>query len=101
MLDVLHYFYEEDIFFTSIEQAESRDRARESIYRNFYNTTYPYSLNKTNTVKNFDIEEDEEDITAFDPMQKQQPTKPFVAPTAVDASSEKPFGMALDEPFSH
>ena len=109
MTDVLHFFFEEDTTYVSQEQADSRSQARESIYREFYNWKYPYVV-RTGTAsgqsfaKDFDADEalfEEDEITPFDPMQKQVPTKPFIAPTHVEASHAKPFGDVLDAPFEH
>lgn len=108
MLDVLHYFFEEDMFYSSAEQAEGRDRARQQIYRQFYESEYPYAVagsssNYQGSVRNFDeaiTEEEEAKLTPFDPLQKKQPTKPYVPPTRVNANSPLPFGDALDGPLS-
>lgn len=103
MLDVLHYFFEEDLFYSTAEQAEGRDRARERIYQDFYNKRYPYASSSGQGVsRNFDIDTvaEDEEIAPFDPMKKMQPTKRYVAPTPVNASSSLPFGNALDGPMS-
>lgn len=103
MLDVLHYFFEEDLYYSSAEQAEGRDRARQRIYEDFYNKRYPYASSSGQGVsRNFDVDiaEEVEEVTPFDPMQKMQPTKPYVAPTPVNASSRLPFGNVLDGPMS-
>jgi hypothetical protein len=106
MLDVLHYFFEEDMYYASAEQAEGRDRSREIIYRDFYNASYPYASQRNSNMaggqgitKNFDDIEEEE-IVPFDPMQKQKAVKPFIPPTAVDARAEQPFGITLDGPIT-
>lgn len=109
MVDVLHYFFEEDMFYSSAEQAEGRDRARQQIYRQFYNSEYPYAVAKagssySSNTKNFDqviTEEEEEKLTPFDPLQKKQPTKPYVPPTQGNAKLSQPFGDVLDGPLSN
>ena len=109
MLDVLHYFFEDDMNYASAEQADARDRTREIIYQDFYNHKYAYSNTQSGTGVNYsaggqnftvDLSSDEQDekIEAFDPMKK--PPKPFVPATQVNAASPKPFGSALDEPLS-
>ena len=104
MLDVIHYFFEEDMYYSSAEQAEGRDRSRQQIYEQFYESEYPYavatgtSANASGvTSKNFDISEEE--LVPFDPLQKNKPTKPFVPPTPVNARSAQPFGSVLDGPL--
>lgn len=106
MLDVLHYFFEEDVFYSTAEQADGRDRARQAIYRDFYNSSYAYASSRSSqdgqgVSRNFDNLSIDEEITPFDPMQKQQPTKPFISPTPVNASSPLPFGDTLDGPLTH
>ena len=111
MLDVLHYFFEEDLFYSSVEQADGRDRSREAIYRDFYNSSYTYSTQAgSNTAgggvtKNFDdyefmSEEEEEKIVPFDPLQKKKAVKPFIRPTNVNAAADQPFGNMLDGPIT-
>jgi len=110
MIDVLHYFFEDDMNYASAEQADAKDRSREIIYQDFYGHRYTYSNTQTrananysaggqNFTKDFDVSvDDEEKIEAFDPMKK--PPKPFVPATNVNAASPKPFGSVLDEPLS-
>jgi hypothetical protein len=109
MLDVLHYFFEDDMNYASAEQADAKDRTREIIYQDFYGHKYAYSNTQARSgnsysaagqgiMKDFDAEEEEKPIEAFDPMKK--PPKPFVPATDVNAASPKPFGSALDEPLS-
>ena len=109
MLDVLHYFFEDDMNYASAEQADAKDRSREIIYRDLYNHSYAYSNTQARSsdgysaggqgiVRDFNAADEEEKIEAFDPMKK--PPKPFVPATQVNASSPKPFGSVLDEPLS-
>jgi hypothetical protein len=105
MLDVLHYFIEEDMNYLSAEHADGRSRTREILYQDFYGYRYPYASSNTANVsaqggitKNFDDPIDDEEIVAFNPL--KGPTKAFVPATPVDASSRKPFGAILDEPLS-
>jgi len=111
MLDVLHYFFEDDLFYSSVEQADGRDRSRIAIYQDFYQTSYAYAANKNSNAggqgvyKNFDdlefISEDEEEkIVPFDPIQKQKAAKPFIRPTQVNAAADQPFGDMLDGPIT-
>lgn len=109
MLDVLHYFFEDDMNYASAEHADAKDRSREIIYQDFYGHKYAYSNTQARAganysasgqgiVKDFNAAEEEEKIEAFDPMKK--PPKPFVPATKVNAASPKPFGAILDEPLS-
>ena len=105
MLDVLHFFFEEDMNYASGEQAEGRSRSREILYPDFYGYKYPYggvstssAANANGNIKNFDDYEEDDVVVPFDPL--KAPTKSFVPPTPVNASMSKPFGEALDEPLS-
>jgi len=111
MLDVLHYFFEEDLFYSTVEQAEGRDRSRVAIYEDFYKSSYAYSAVSSSTAggqgfsRNFDdfesiSQEEEEKIVPFDPLQKQKAVKPFIRPTTVNAAAEQPFGNTLDGPIT-
>jgi hypothetical protein len=110
MLDVLHYFFEDDLFYSSVEQADGRDRSREAIYRDFYNSSYAYSTGASSNSasggvnKNFDnfefTPEEEEKIVPFDPLQKRKTVKPFIRPTNVNAAADQPFGDMLDGPIT-
>ena len=106
MLDVLHYFIEEDMNYTSAEQVDGRSRGREIIYQDFYGYKYPYANQQSSSAtargginKNFDDPIDEEEsLVPFDPL--KGPTKAFVPATPVNAAMSKPFGAILDEPMS-
>jgi hypothetical protein len=107
MLDVLHFFIEEDMNYTSAEQVDGRSRSREIIYQDFYGYSYAYASERNSgnlsaqggMSKNFDDPIDEEEsVVPFDPL--KGPTKAFVPATPVNASLMKPFGAALDEPLS-
>lgn len=105
MLDVIHFFFEDDSNYASGEQAEARSKMRSNIYHNLYDTTYRYEIkgSKTNQINPEDLEfapEDDasmRDIKPFDP--KKAPTKGFIPPTAVDDTSTLPFGSVLDAPM--
>jgi hypothetical protein len=104
MLDVIHFFMEEDVSYGSKEEADARSASREIIYQDFYGYPYKYgtSGNTTNTAARGDyyIDEpiDDDAIVPFNPL--KGPTKAFVPATPVDASMSKPFGAVLDEPLS-
>lgn len=108
MLDVIHYFFEEDMFYSSAEQADGRDRSRQQIYSQFYESEYPYAVSGTSNAsgavtKDFDLQEEaieDENVVPFDPLQKSVPTKPFIPATPVNAKSSQPFGSVLDGPLT-
>jgi len=109
MLDVFHFYFEEDMLAASSkEHLEVRDHVRRTLYREFYNREYQYasstssSLNASILDDELDFDEDapprpidvEEESRAF-----AVPPKPYVPPTPVNANSAKPFGMLIDAPL--
>jgi len=104
MLDVLHFFFEEDHRYSTFEEAEYKDVFRSKIYKDMYNVDYAYySERKEEGVKDFDdsaIEEPEEvedPIQPFSPRVKQ--AKAYVPPTELTNNVERPFGDILDQPL--
>lgn len=82
MLDVIHYFFEEDYRFTSQEHAFISSRARKKLYKSLYDRDYKYGV-------------DENDSASEDGV------KPYIEPTEFDPEAANPFGSALlDEPLS-
>jgi hypothetical protein len=113
MLDVIHYFFEEDLRFSSSEQAEAQSKMRTEMYRTMYDVEYKYPIvtssaqqgSRGGMTANLDLDlehEDEESVTAreikpFDPL--KPPTKVYVPATSFDADSPTPFGKTLDAPL--
>jgi hypothetical protein len=108
MLDVLHYFFEDDLNYSTPEQAEARDKMRNSLYGQLYQTTYRYATgansNANAKARDFSIEDEEvqpvelkeRKIDSFNPA---VPPKPYVAPTAVNPNAARPFGNVIDAPL--
>lgn len=101
MLDVLHYYMEEDYNFSNSEQVEAKSKLRKTIYKTMYNKEYKFG---TETEKDFSLPQDfaiqEEGATSSqeeDPL--KGPTKSYVSPTEFNPDSMKPFGNLLDAPF--
>lgn len=115
LLDVLHFYFEEDTVFSSEEQLSSRSKIREAVYGNMYGTEYKYKYvpQKTSSsagpasnsyqpsaTQDFDHLTDGEEISPFDP--KTTPRKPPLDESSVmwaDNSASKPFGDLLDAPM--
>lgn len=104
MVDVLHYFFEEDNNMTSGEQAEAKNKTRTNLYSTMYNRPYKYAYGSAGTTPHFDTEDVDpgaptptDDIKPFNP--KAQPAKAYVAPTKQTNSSKLPFGDILDSPL--
>ena len=102
MLDVLHFFFEEDQLASSTaEHAEAKSAVRESIYSNLYKTTYAYSYKSTRQtgISEADYPLEEEAPTPVDPFAKSNAVKPFTPATDFNPSSSRPFGRAIDAPL--
>lgn len=102
MLDVIHFFLEEDTRHASKEEADAHSSMRDVIYQDFYGHAYKYSTSGTTSSVSaqgdYSIDEPEnETVVPFDPL--KGPTKSFIPATAVNASMTKPFGEVLDEPL--
>jgi hypothetical protein len=85
MLDVLHYFFEEDNNFVSQEHAVITERRRVRLYQHMYGKDYPYVI----------MESDKSNLTEDDQL-----AKPYLEPTEFDPDSFNPFGNLLDAPMS-
>lgn len=99
MLDVVHYFYEEDLNYASVEQAQMTDARRVTLFKQLYNIDYKYASDDVKNraagnSSNFDFD----DLAPFDPTNAE--TKPFVPATDMDEFSSTPFGDILDAPIN-
>ena len=92
MLDVIHYFFEQDNEYTSAELAQTRSGVRTRLYEIFYDTAYGYAHEERGG-QDFSDSEDLSDLTPVDPM-KEKTIKPYVPPTDVSA-----LGNILDGPM--
>jgi hypothetical protein len=103
MLDVFHYFLEDDMNYSTAEQADARDKTRSSIYSDLYNTKYRYAAEKASIYASGSMDFDapqgiEPEIEPFEPKKKP---KPYLEPTSINANAPKPFGDILDSPLEH
>jgi len=97
MLDVMHFFMEEDFSQSSTaEQSEAKDKARELIYSSLYNRTYTLGKKRSNYQTANSSGEFYED-SSVDPL--KEPTKSFIPATDFNPNSPKPFGDVLDAPL--
>lgn len=87
MLDVVHYFFEQDSRFTTAEEAEALSALRTRVYGSLYQTPYNYSI-KTSRGRGGQT-------ASFD----DGALKPYIPPTEFDADSPMPFGNVLDAPI--
>lgn len=102
MLDVIHYYFEQDHRYSTFEEASFKDQFRSSIFKNLYNSDYGFGMTNDSTSdysSDIDehISEKPEIIEPFNPRAKN--VKGFIEPTNFNENSVKPFGSILDEPL--
>ena len=102
MLDVIHYFYEDDLNYASVEAAQMADARRITLFKQLYGVEYKYasadSQNKAAAGGSSNYDFDLDDPIPFDPT--NAPKKPFIPATEIDADSFTPFGDVLDAPIN-
>jgi hypothetical protein len=108
MLDVLHYFFEDDLNYSTSEQAEARDNMRSALYTQLYGEDYKYSSGVSPSAEggvraNFDLEEEIRPVDLkdrkTDSFNPAMPPKPYVRPTPVNLNAARPFGNVIDAPL--
>lgn len=107
MLDVIHYFFEDDYRYSTNEESIYKDEFRKSFYSRVYNYDYRYSSDggkSKESYRDFDseipeaLEEVEEVIQPFSPRERKA-VKAFVETTPMVGDEIKPFGSILDGPI--
>jgi len=107
MLDVIHYFYDDDNRYVNYEEAKIVSSYRDSVYRLMYKTDYKFKLEDSDQdIRDFDAmdlddplsNEQEAPIVPFNPRASN--VKPYTPPTEFAEDSSKPFGTVLDAPLS-
>ena len=83
MLDVVHYFLDEDLRYTTLEELKIHGNVRNTVFGDFYGIKYKYSMS----------EDSSSAVGASDA------TKPYIPPTEVNPDSPAPFGSVLDAPL--
>lgn len=81
MLDVIHYFLDEDLRYTTAEEMTMHSSIRTTIFSDFYGIPYRYGSSNNNKETNSDA------------------VKPYIPPTELDLDSNDPFGGLLDTPL--
>ena len=105
MLDVIHYYFEQDHRYASFEEASFKDQFRSSIFKNLYESDYVFGMSNDDTIDytnmgselDAPLEVNQEVIEPFNPRAKS--VKGFIQPTNLNENSTKPFGSVLDEPL--
>lgn len=101
MLDVLHFFFEQDSRYTTPEEAEVVDNLRRRLYRELYNKHYAYQVRPNGGSGNQGRRyiDPRSDPGSFDPLMESQETKPYIPPTDFQPDSSMPFGSTLEAPL--
>lgn len=105
MLDILHFFFEEDQVNATQELKNQKSDVRDNMYRLLYGVDYAYKLDKVETdATDMSFLEDEDDsppddsdIKPFSP--KRQGVKPFIPVNQPTEDGIQPFGNTLDAPL--
>lgn len=100
MLDVLHFYMEEDHLTSDPATAQQKTHVRTIVYREFYNIKYKYGQSSESPRgrqyidSSEDYDDDLSDVTSFSPS-----AKPYTPATDFDPNSPDPFGGLLDAPL--
>lgn len=99
MLDVIHFYFEQDHRYSTFEEASFKDEFRSSIFKNLYESKYEFGMSSENAIPDLDTPEEQkpEVIEPFNPRAKS--VKAYTPPTDFDETSSKPFGSILDSPL--
>lgn len=99
MTDVLHYYLESDMRYSSAEEAEAVSGYRTELYLT-YGKTYKYGMSsKKQSGKSYLPKNAGSDYGFDDPLMSSTETKPYVPPTDFNPDSFLPFGSELDAPL--
>lgn len=89
MLDVIHFFFEEDHRYHTAEEAKGTDSMRSALYETMYKTKFKYSTSgSSNTADN---------TSGF--AYSSNETKPYIPPTEFDPEVGLQFGRNLEAPL--
>jgi hypothetical protein len=103
MLDVIHYFFEEDTLrFATGEHAEASSKFRTSLYE-MYGLSYKYAVSATSSSssggRKYVGKDEDYSFDASVPGVKNNTVKPYMPPTQIDPDAADPFGGILDAPI--
>lgn len=90
MLDVVHFFFEEDSRYRTAEEAKSVEALRVSLYETMYQTKYNYRSNANNNSNSTYSNSSPTDTNV---------TKPYIPPTDFDPISGLPLIPELEAPL--
>ena len=106
MLDVIHFYFEQDHRYSTFEEASFKDQFRASIFKNLYNSSYKFGSVDDENVPDYRDTSVDSEMSAIEKPEVIEPFNPraksvkgYVPPTNLNEGSSKPFGSILDEPL--
>lgn len=100
MLDVLHYYFEDDIRYASAETAEAVTSYRTQLYL-LYGKTYKYGTSASSSSnRNYVPKGASDDLNLDDLPGSTSGVKPYIPPTEFNPDSFLPFGSTLESPLN-
>lgn len=101
MCDVLHYFFEEDSYFISETQSDTRTALRENMYGSMYNQKYLYGIKSSRPSTETTFGGELDGFEGLDPLDPNKNVlKPYIPPTEMSDNIFDPFGGVLDAPIN-
>ena len=103
MLDVLHFFFEEDLRFTSGEEYEATNSVRSYLYETMYMRPYRYkgdSIRGKSSGGRQYIDKNASWDNLPSEFNTSSETKPYIPPTEVNPDAYLPFGSVLEAPIN-
>ena len=97
MLDVIHYLFEEDMRFSTGEEAQGQSKLRTELY-SLYGKEYRYGSSSSGTTYGGRAYVPSDGVDSFE-ASPVDVRKPYVAPTKFNPESANPFGSVLDAPL--
>lgn len=82
MVDVIHYYFDEDMRYATVESAQMHGKLRETIFGSFYGYDYKYSIK-----------------TSDSNVEGSNAVKPYIPPTEFDPDTGIPLNSRLDGPL--
>jgi len=97
MLDVVHYFFEEDLRASSGEELEAISKVRQTIYQMLYKKDYKSIFTSPESKYNMSTASDGPVPPASTPPGTER--KSYIPPTQFDPDTPAPFGEKIDAPL--
>jgi hypothetical protein len=103
MVDVLHYYFESDMYMQSQTELDSKESTRKYLYRELYKVIYRERSETTEapdfSFDDFEDESEEENGTPIKQFSPREKVKNYIPASLPDENSSLPFGMGLDAPL--